>query len=239
VRLASQTWAETLVRFLTNPVVGSLLLTVGMLGIIVELRTPGLGVPGVLGVTSLALFFWGHWLVQLAGWEELLLVGTGLVLLVIEVFVTPGFGVLGGLGLIALLGGLGLSLVGTGATWETILLATGRVVLSLLLALAAALAVLRVLPRLPFGRRLVLETEMAADAGYASAPEGDRHWLGKRGTAASPLRPAGLAHIDGERVDVVSEGEFIDAGASLEVIRVDGNRIVVRRSRETMEGSEL
>jgi membrane-bound ClpP family serine protease len=91
----------------------------------------------------------------------------------------------------------------------------------------------RVLPRLPFGRRLVLETEMAADSGYASAPERDRHWLGKRGTAASPLRPAGLAHIDDERVDVVSDGEFIDAGEPLEVIRVDGNRIVVRRSRGT------
>lgn len=233
VRLASQTWAETLVRFLTHPVVSSLLLTIGMLGVIVELRTPGLGVAGVLGVTSLALFFWGHWLVQLVGWEEVLLVGIGFVLLVFEVFVTPGFGVLGALGLMTLLGGLGLSLVGAGATWEVILRAAGRVVLSLLLAMAAALAMLRVLPRLPYGRRLVLETEMAADAGYASAPERDRRWLGQRGTATSPLRPAGLADLEGERVDVVSEGEFIEAGEPIEVIRVDGNRIVVRRPRGT------
>jgi membrane-bound serine protease (ClpP class) len=233
VRPASQTWAETLVRFLTHPVVSSLLLTLGMLGLIVELRTPGLGVPGVLGVTSLALFFWGHWLVQLVGWEELLLVGAGFVLLVLEIFITPGFGLIGALGLMALLGGLGLSLVGGGATWEVILRAAGRVVLSLLLAIAGALAMLRVLPRLPFGRRLVLETEMAADAGYASAPERDRRWLGQRGTAASPLRPAGLADLAGERVDVVSDGEFIDAGEPIEVIRVDGNRIVVRRPRGT------
>ena len=229
VRLASPTWAERLVRFLTHPVVSSLLLTIGMLGIIVELRIPGFGVPGVLGVTSLALFFWGHWLVQLAGWEELLLVGSGFVLLGLEVFITPGFGLLGALGLMALLGGLGLSLIGVGATWEVLVLATGRVVLSLLLALAASLALLRVLPRLPFGRRLVLETEMTAETGYASPPAGDRRWLGQRGTAASPLRPAGLAHLAGERVDVVSDGEFIEAGAPLEVIRVDGNRIVVRR----------
>jgi membrane-bound serine protease (ClpP class) len=233
VRLASQTWAETLVRFLTHPVVSSLLLTIGMLGIIVELRLPGVGVPGILGVTSLALFFWGHWLVQLAGWEELLLVGTGFGLLILEVFITPGFGLLGALGLIALIGGLGLSLIGVGATWEVIVMAAGRVVLSLLLAIAAAVAMLRVLPRLPFGRRLVLETEMAADAGYASAPERDRRWLGQRGTAASPLRPAGLAELAGERVDVVSDGEFIEAGAPIEVIRVDGNRIVVRRTRNT------
>ena len=233
VHTASQTWAETLVRFLTHPVMGSLLMTLGLLGLIVELRTPGVGVPGVLGVASLALFFWGHWLVQLAGWEELLLVGSGLVLLALEVFVVPGFGLTGMLGLTALLGGLGLSVVGAGATWEVILMAMGRGALALLLALAASLALLRVLPRLPFGRRLVLETELPTGAAGAAAPERDRRWLGQCGTATSPLRPAGFAHIDGERVDVVSDGELIEAGQPIEVIRVDGNRIVVRRPRST------
>jgi membrane-bound serine protease (ClpP class) len=106
VRHATQTWAETLVRFLTHPVVSSLLMTIGILGIIVEIRTPGFGVPGALGILSLALFFWGHWLVRLAGWEELLLFGAGIILLAIELFVTPGFGVTGVLGLFALVGGL-------------------------------------------------------------------------------------------------------------------------------------
>jgi membrane-bound serine protease (ClpP class) len=228
VRRASQTWAETVVRFLTHPVVSSLLMTLGLLGIIVELHTPGFGVPGALGLASLALFFWGHWLVQLTGWEELLLVGIGLLLLALEVFVIPGFGLTGTLGLVALLTGLGLSVTGAGATWETIVAVVGRVVLSLLLASAASLALLRVLPRLPFGRRLVLETALPAATGYA-APEGDRRWLGKHGMAVSPLRPAGIAHLDGARVDVVSDGDFIEAGALIQVIRVDGNRIVVRR----------
>jgi membrane-bound serine protease (ClpP class) len=229
VRRATPTWAETLVRFLTHPVVSSLLMTIGILGIIVEIRTPGFGVPGSLGIASLALFFWGHWLVRLAGWEELLLVGAGLVLLAIEVFVTPGFGVTGVLGLTALIGGLGLSLVGAGATWAVVVTAVGQVAASLLLALAVSLALLRFLPRLPFGRRLVLETELTAHEGFASAPETDRAWLGKRGTAASPLRPAGIADIEGERVDVVSDGEFIGTGEPLTVVREDGNRIVVRR----------
>jgi membrane-bound serine protease (ClpP class) len=232
IRRATQTWAETVVRLLTHPVVSSLLMTIGILGIIVEIRTPGFGVPGALGVASLALFFWGHWLVRLAGWEELLLVGLGIVLLVFEVFVTPGFGIAGTLGLGALLGGLGLSLVSAGATWVVVVEALGQVALSLVLALAVSLALLRVLPRLPFGRRLVLETELGIEGGYASAPESDRRWVGKRGTAASALRPAGLAHLDGERVDVVSDGEFIESGEPIEVIRVDGNRIVVRRPKE-------
>jgi membrane-bound serine protease (ClpP class) len=228
VRRTSETWAETLVRFLTHPIVGSLLMTIGILGIIVEIRTPGFGVPGALGITSLALFFWGHWLVRLAGWEELLLVGAGVILLAIELFVTPGFGVTGILGLVALLGGLGLSLVGAGATWEVIITAVGQVAVSLLLAVAVSLALLRLFPRLPFGRRLILETELTAREGFASAPETDRAWLGKRGTAASTLRPAGIADFEGERVDVVSDGDFIEAGDPIAVVRVDGNRIVVR-----------
>lgn len=235
VRQASPNWAEGLVRFLTNPIISSLLITIGMLGIILEIRTPGFGVPGGLGIASLALFFWGHWLVQLAGWEELLLFGSGLVLLVLEVFVIPGFGVAGALGIAALLGGLSLSLFGAGASWEFILKAAGRVVFSLLLALVASLAVLRFLPRLPFGRRLILETGLLAGAGGGSAPESDRNWLGKSGTAVSPLRPAGIAEIEGERVDVVSDGELIEPGVPIVVTRVDGNRIVVRRHRVSTE----
>jgi len=237
VRRASPNWAENLVRFLTHPIVSSLLITIGMLGIILEIRTPGFGVPGALGIASLALFFWGHWLVQLAGWEELLLVGSGLVLLVLEIFVIPGFGLAGVLGIGALLAGLSLSLIGGGATWEFILKAAGRVVFSLLLALVASLAVLRFLPRLPFGRRLILETELLAGAGGSSAPESDRMWLGKSGTALSPLRPAGIAEIEGERVDVVSDGDLIEPGVPIVVTHVDGNRIVVRRDRALTERS--
>jgi membrane-bound serine protease (ClpP class) len=213
VRRAAANWAENLVRFLTHPIVSSLLITVGMLGIIIEIRTPGFGVPGALGITSLALFFWGHWLVQLAGWEEVLLVRSGLVLLVLEIFVTPGFGVAGALGIAALLGGLSLSLFGAGASWEFILKAVSRAVFSLLIALVASLVTLRFLPRLPFGRRLILETGLLAGAGGGSAPESDRNWLGKSGTALSPLRPAGIAEIEGERVDVVSEGDHRSGSA--------------------------
>jgi membrane-bound serine protease (ClpP class) len=237
IRRLAPNWAEEFVRFITNPVVSSLLMTVGMLGIIIEIRTPGFGIPGGLGIASLALFFWGHWLVQLAGWEELLLFVSGLVLLVLEIFVIPGFGIAGVLGIAALLAGLSLSLVGGGASWEFILTAVSRVVFSLLFAAVASLLLLRYLPRLPFGRRLILDTGLVAGAGYASAPEEDQSWLGKSGTTLTPLRPAGIADIDGQRVDVVSDGEFIDSGMPITVNRVDGNRIVVRRQRTSTERS--
>jgi membrane-bound serine protease (ClpP class) len=228
LRRASPNWAEKVVRFLTHPVVSSLLITIAMLGIIIELRTPGFGVPGGLGVASLALFFWGHWLVQLAGWEELILAVAGVILLALELLVVPGFGFVGLLGIVAILASLVLSLVGPGETATFILVAAGRVVFALLFALLASLVLLRFLPRLPFGRRLILERGLAAAQGYASAPESDARWLGKRGRASSPLRPAGIAEIDGQRVDVVSDGELIEAGQLIEVTRVDGNRIVVR-----------
>ncbi len=225
----SQTWAEAVVRFLTNPVVASLLTTIGLLGILVEIRTPGFGLPGFIGLLSFAAFFWGHWLVQLAGWEELVLVGAGVLLVAAEVFLIPGFGVAGVAGIVALVAGLGMALFGAGATAPVVIWAFGRTAMSLLVALVCGFGLLRVLPYLPYGRRFVLDESMQAELGYASAPDTDRSWLGRTGTAVSPLRPAGIAEIAGTRLDVVSDGEFIEALAVIEVTRVDGNRIVVRQ----------
>jgi membrane-bound serine protease (ClpP class) len=236
IRRPAPSWAEMTVRFLTHPIMSSLLMTIGMLGIIVELRTPGFGVPGALGIASLALFFWGHWLVRLAGWEEMLLVGLGLAFLALELFVIPGFGVTGILGIVAIVAGLGMTMVGGGATWDVVIVAVGRVAVSLLAALALSFVALRFLPRLPWGRRLVLTDELPGGGGYPSAADAPQHWLGKRGTTLSPLRPAGIAEIDGERVDVVSTGGYVDAGEPVEVIRVEGPRVVVAVRKSTERG---
>jgi membrane-bound serine protease (ClpP class) len=238
VRYATETWAETFVRFLTNPVVSSLLMSLGLLGLLVEIRTPGFAVPGTVGLLSLGLFFWGHWIVRLAGWEELLLVSIGILLIALEVFVIPGTTLAGIAGVIAVVAGLGMASVGAGATIAVIISALGRVALALLLALAGAFALLRLLPNLPFGRRLVLATGMQAEMGYVSPPSTDRTWLGRIGTALSPLRPAGIADIGGTRLDVVSDGGFIEAGAAIKVSRVDGNRIVVQRHQSHSEDNK-
>jgi membrane-bound serine protease (ClpP class) len=230
VRPVGETWAETVVRFLTHPVISSLLMTIGLLGLIVEMRTPGFAVPGAIGLLSIGLFFWGHWIVQLAGWEELLLVGIGVVLLAVEVFVLPGTTVAGLAGVVALVAGLAMTLVGAGATVSTIIVALGRVALAILVAMLTAFALLRALPRLPFGRQLVLQSDMPSTLGYVSPPEGDHAWLGRTGVATSPLRPAGIADVDGIRLDVVSEGAFVEVGTPIVITRVDGNRIVVRPS---------
>jgi membrane-bound serine protease (ClpP class) len=154
------------------------------------------------------------------------------------VFVIPGVTVAGIAGIVALGAGLGMTLVGAGATVSVIITALGQVAISILLAMAGAFAFVRALPSLPFGSRLVLETDMTADRGYVSSPESDRRWLGKTGIAISPLRPAGIAEFEGARVDVVSDGDFVDAGSTIVVTRVDGNRIVVRRSTAHQENTD-
>ena len=155
----------------------------------------------------------------------------GLILLALEIFVIPGFGIAGVLGILGIAAGLVLSLVGPGNTVELLMLVAMRVMVSLLLAVVASVVLLRFMTRLPIGRKLVLDTGLAASAGYASAPETDVQLMGKQGVASSPLRPAGIALIDGVRVDVVSNGDAVDAGEAIVVVRVDGNRVVVERSR--------
>ena len=233
VRRASPNWAENFVRFLTHPVVSSLLMTIGILGIILEIRTPGFGVPGVLGIGSLALFFWGHWLVQLAGWEEILLVVSGVVLLAAEIFVIPGFGVAGVLGIAALLSGpesephrrrrdVGFHTQSRRSSYF----------------FSAARSDWKSWCCCAFYRDcrsasgLILETGACRRVrAMLRRPRRDRQLAGQRRHNGSPLRPSGIADVEGERVDVVSDGEFIEAGAEIVVSRVDGNRIVVRRHR--------
>ena len=235
VRRLESNWAEEVVRVLTHPILSSLLVSIAMLGILLELRTPGFGLPGAAGLASLGLFLWGHWLVALVGWEELLLVAGGIALLLLELLVIPGFGIAGVLGIAAILAGLVLSMVGAGATAALLAEIAVRIGLALAAAVILSLVLMRYLVRLPGGNRLVLKTQLGRD--YASAPEADASLLGKRGQARSTLRPAGIAEIEGRRVDVVTEGELVRAGEAIVVLRVDGNRVVVQRAAQAQEGN--
>jgi membrane-bound serine protease (ClpP class) len=231
LRPRTPNWAERTVSAVTSPVVSSILMTLGIVGLLVEIRTPGFGVPGIVGIVCLALFFGGHWIARLAGFEELVLIGVGIALLAVEIFVTPGFGLPGVLGVLALAAGLGLSLVGAGATAGAVVASLGRVAISFIAAIAVMAALLSVLPRMPFARGIVLTA--GGPTSVMSVPEPARSWVGVAGSALTPLRPSGTARLDGERVDVVAEGEFVPAGASIEVIKQEGSRVVVRPAGAT------
>jgi membrane-bound serine protease (ClpP class) len=224
---ASANWAELIVRFLTNPVVAPLLLTLGFLGLLFEVKTPGFGFGGLAGLIGLGLFFGAHLIVGLAGWEELILIGAGLVLIALEVFVIPGFGVAGALGILGVGAGLVLSMLGRFPTMTDMGVAFGVVVVALGFTGVSAYAFLR---HLRWSRRLggiFLRESTSKEAGYVS---GDvrADLVGHRGVANTDLRPAGVGVFGDERIDVVSEGPWIEAGAAIEITRSEGYRHVVR-----------
>jgi len=235
VKETQENWAENLVRFLTDPVVSGLLMSLGTLGILIELYTPGLGIPGALGVICLMSFFGGHLLVNLAGLEELLLFLVGLGLIAIEIFLVPGFGMTGIAGLICIFGALVLTLIGlpldvtleSGAWVEPM----SRVSLSLFLTIVLMLVALRFLPRSRAGQRLILASATTRDAGFVSAPD-QKGRVGTYGVAESDLRPSGVARFGDERVDVVTDGSYVSAGSRVRVIAVEGMRVVVRAEQD-------
>jgi membrane-bound serine protease (ClpP class) len=221
-------WGEEIARWLTEPTVSGLLLSIGMLGLMIAFYTRSVGAFTVAGFISLALFFGGHAVVHLVGWEEALLFLVGVILVVIEIFFIPGFGVPGVLGLICVISALVLSLVGMpiDVSFETGILADAmtRVLLSLLGAFVLALIAMRMLSRTEFGRALVLQT---AEAGWLSAPPAS-DLVGQTGEALTDLRPAGKVIIEGTRYEASSEREFIAAGTRVRVIGKEGPALVVR-----------
>lgn len=220
-------WAEALVRFLTHPLVSPLLLSLGMLGLIFEIKTGAFGLGGLISLASLGLFFGSHLILGLAGWEEVLLLGIGLIALGVEVFLLPGFGVAGVIGIVLIVGSMLLSLVGAGPSVADFLQAGAVLGAALLVTGAVLFGWLRHLPSSQRWSGLFLKDSTHAAEGFISAPLRD-DLVGATGVAMSDLRPSGTATVEGERLDVVTEGEFIPAGSEITVIRSDGYRHVVR-----------
>jgi membrane-bound serine protease (ClpP class) len=232
IRTMRPNWAENIVRFLTNPVVAPLLLSLGFLGLLFEVKTPGFGVGGLVGLIGLGLFFGAHLIVGLAGLEEMILIVAGLVLVALEVFVIPGFGVAGAAGIVALGAGLVMSMLGRFPTFMDLGTAFAAIGVAMALTGAFAYAFMR---HLKWSRRLggiFLREATTKEAGYIS---GDvrADLVGQVGVAATSLRPAGTGVFGKERIDVVSEGPWIEAGSKIEIIHSEGYRHVVREVLET------
>lgn len=227
-------WAESLVRLLTNPLVSSLLMMFGFLGLFIEFRTPGFGVGGTVGLVCLGLFFWGHFLVRLAGWEELILFTAGIILLLIEILVIPGFGVVGILGILAILTSLALSMVGRFEllTFQDIQSALSKVTAALVGSIILTIVLLKFLPRTSVGRQVILRDTQERGQGYISQSSDQHHLVGMIGVTLTPLHPSGTMALDDRRYDVVSEGGFIDKNTQVKIVEVEGARIVVRQVQE-------
>ena len=225
-------WAEYVVRFLTHPVVSSLLMTIGFFGLIFEVRTPGWGIGGTLALLALALFFGSHLIVHLANWGEILVFGIGVVLLVIELLYIPGFGLVGALGILCILGSLFLSLMGRVELWTIDEVSRGitQVGLAIIASFILTVVLLKTLPRVSAWNRLILQTAARTEEGFRSSPLEYEGMVGVTGVALSMLRPAGTGQFGDTRIAVVTEATYIPKGAAIKVIAVEGNRVVVREA---------
>jgi membrane-bound serine protease (ClpP class) len=234
-------WAEVLARVVSDPTLSSLLLSLGFLGILIELYQPGWGLPGSLGIASLAIFFFGHHVAQLAGWEEVLIFAAGVLLLIVEIFVIPGFGIAGIAGIALMLTSVVLSLLAfdfrvsrdLGLLNRALLTVSTSVILTVVLGYLAV----RLLPATGASRRLVLGQALTIQDGFTSHDTQDQRAipLGTMGEAATDLRPAGKVRVEGRKLDAVSEGGYIGSGARVRIVEWRAGTAVVREEREVPE----
>ena len=219
-------WAEQIVRFLSHPAVAPLLLSVGMLGLFIEIKTPSFGLAGGIGLAALGAFFGSHLIIGLAGWEEIILLVAGLVALGIEVFVTPGFGIAGIMSLLLIGSSVFLALIGNLPTWGDVTRASGVVMTTGVIVIAVGYALIRILPKGSRVRGIFLQAATNRTAGYISAPERE-DLIGREGVAATDLHPSGTVVVDDERLDVVSDAGFVAKGERVRIVRAEGYRMVV------------
>ena len=219
LRTAQYTFAEQVARFATSPAISGLLLMLGFMGITIEMLTLH-GIAGSIGVGSLALFFGTHLYSGFSNSLVIVLAILGIVGILLELHVIPGHFVAGAIGTIALLVAVVLAFGYGFLTVALQSLAVAFVLSALMIGLSW-----RILPRSAFARRLVFRPAQGPE--YVTSSDYSR-FLDHTGHATSYLRPAGVATVDGERLDVLTEGDFIQAGTPIRVSRVEGARIFVR-----------
>ncbi len=227
-RILEVTAAEKLARLIAS--IAPILMMLGLGGLWLEMKTPGFGIFGIAGIACLLLFFFGHHIAGLSGYEDVLIFALGVILLAIEVFITPGFGVMGLSGLLLIL----VSFISAMSermpgSWrpvdfspETFSVPMLKVMLSFVGAFFIALIAGKFLPETRAFRSLTLE-EVVPDMDQEDA------LLGLEGYAHSDLRPGGTAYIDGRKLDVVTRGDFIPHESKIRIVEIHGNRIVVEK----------
>ncbi|MFP4014138.1 MAG: NfeD family protein [Chitinispirillaceae bacterium] len=229
-----QSWSEVLVRFIGS--ISSILMMIGFAALYIELRSPGFGVPGIVGLVCLGAVFFSQYMVGLADYTELLFLVAGIVFLAVEIFVIPGFGIMGFLGILLMMVGMVLSFQNfvipqPEFPWQAEILF--RNLLRVVLSIFGAVVLIYIFFRYFFerlgtivqGPYLAASLEgVRADSETAKMPR-----VGNKGTTITSLRPAGKVSVEGEIYDVVAEGEFMDSGTPIIVSQIQGNRIVVNR----------
>lgn len=227
-----EVWAESVLRFLANPVVSSILMLMMLGGLYFELQTPGIGFPGIMAGIGSLLFFAPLYIMGLAQSWEIVLFIMGVILIVIEIFVIPGFGLAGISGISLVIFSLGVSLIGNvGLQFPEIgqiSQAIWTMAITLILGVAMIASMVRYLPENIMFNTLVLSESTDRSRGYTGADTHDE-LLGSEGVTVTALRPSGTALLNDRRIDVVSDGDFIEKGARVKVVETANLKVVVRK----------
>jgi len=237
-------WKIGFFAFLTHPFIASILVIGLIIGIYLELSYPGLILPAAVAIICLAFLILSHFAAEAVQWLELIILGSGVLLLILEFFVLPTVGFLAFLGMLLTFVGLFLLFLPNfgqmhfsfdTSQWNIaaheLIKRLGWFSAAILAALLFIVLIARFLPhRFPLIRRLILKGEQDASDGYVSGlPQHLLPSIGKEGAALTPLRPGGKIVIEEKIFDVFSDGEWIERGEWIKVIRVEGGKIIVKR----------
>ena len=219
-----RTATEEIGAFLATPALAGLLLVIGLVGIFVEIKTPGFGVPGVLGISALTLFFLGHIASGASDWGPMVVFFVGILLVALEIFVIPGFGLVGVLGILCILVSFFWAF-----GFENISTALRVVTVSLTAAIAVMIVLaIYVLPKTPLFRKVTLDAVLSSEDG-CQAQTADNSLIGASAVALTPLRPAGVIRIGSSRHDAASEGDYLEPGEEVIVTACNGFQLIVRK----------
>lgn len=211
---------DYILRFLINPAVLSALISIGIIGAYIELKTPGFGIGGVISIIAFSTFFFAQVFVGESGFLAPAIFFLGIVLLAIEIFVIPGFGITGILGILGIVAGIFMSF-----GINNIAQATSVIFFSLIADIILIVILARfILKSKGFKSIVALETDTA---GYHSSVSYD-NLLGREGITDTFFRPSGNIIINDKKYDAITEGEFINKGVKIKVILVEGNKIVIK-----------
>jgi membrane-bound serine protease (ClpP class) len=234
---ASENWAEEIARFVTDPTVAGFLMSLGMLGLMIEFYTPGFGLAGMVGFLCLGLFFGGHTIVNLAGALEVTIFLIGVMMLIVEIFIIPGFGIVGMLGLLMIAIGMILAMAESPlGEWEFDLFVDAITIFStsFIVTVMVGLILLKYLPKSSFASWMVLKENL--DHVPEELPESiqvqDQLKVGDIGLSMTALRKYGSAKFFDKTIEVVSEHEYIDANEKIEIIRIHSNTVTVKKVTE-------
>ncbi|CAH2214121.1 NfeD family protein [Tepidibacter aestuarii] len=210
-------------NLITSSYVAPLLLSLGFIGMILEILTPGFGFGGIISIVGFSLFFLGSVYTGNSTTTTVFVFGIGIILLVIEAM-APGFGIFGTIGI----GSIIFSIIMASSNMVQAFLS---IMISLIVSVVALIYILKKLPKRKMYKTLFLNTTLDAEKGYIPSKD-NRIYLNKEGITISYLRPSGKIEIDGEILDVITEGIFIGVGQKVRVVKIESNKIIVRHIKE-------